>query len=475
MKDLFRILSLVAILVTFIPTDFLQSLEARQVDAPVAAILADLAARPFGQTMADWETRAKGVSWQRHRGALGLAPPSDIWGKARNWCAMGHDSIAGVGRESLFYPLRSEQPLACRLEQLRYTAAGGSSPRTTYLAMARGLERAYGEPYIDGAEEDPGPRHTRTTSFYPRPWDPLPYARRWHRPSSTVFLFVDKTDVHVIAQTHVLAKFDFGVGSPSAVWHRFGHSRAVWEVANEVRAQFPEAAEIILSSQPVDDEAQIARVAIALLERGSSRAGDERSVLKLAASLVLDRLRIHEVTFDEHLPRLPARPDVTRLTALGARLEFDTHSAVWRNSRNLWDDVIRDSPASWWGELAFVERLEGGWSRECGDDYKDVIREGQGWLPKHDSPLSARVILAVAEAYETWWSLGQAPKDEDDMVDAEEHRPGAREARGWAIAWYERLFRQKPDTTESHDALGSYIRLLENIDTGSRRFFCRIP
>jgi hypothetical protein len=104
-----------------------------------------------------------------------------------------------------------------------------------------------------------------------------------------------------------------------------------------------------------------------------------------------------------------------------------------------------------------------------------VIREGQGWLPKHDSPLSARVILAVAEAYETWWSLGQAPKDEDDMVDAEEHRPGAREARGWAIAWYERLFRQKPDTTESHDALGSYIRLLENIDTGSRRFFCRIP
>ncbi len=55
-----------------------------------------------------------------------------------------------------------------------------------------------------------------------------------------------------------------------------------------------------------------------------------------------------------------------------------------------------------------------GWSNdvECSagaDDFRGVIAEGEKFLKQYPaSAYRADVLLAIAEAYETWWSLSQS-------------------------------------------------------------------
>jgi hypothetical protein len=91
------------------------------------------------------------------------------------------------------------------------------------------------------------------------------------------------------------------------------------------------------------------------------------------------------------------------------------------------------------------------------------------------------VQLAVAQAYETWWSLSQAPGPGEDLTEAEEAEPdanpqqyqeGAEAARQQAIAGYEQLLQTAPQSDYAAYARRVLPRLKLGIDTGQRRFYC---
>jgi hypothetical protein len=84
------------------------------------------------------------------------------------------------------------------------------------------------------------------------------------------------------------------------------------------------------------------------------------------------------------------------------------------------------------------------------------------------------VEFALAEAYETWWSLSRAPAVSDNEADAspDAYREGADAVRGKAIAYYEAIAGAAPNSTQTKCSNRSLEMLKENQDTHQRSFFC---
>ena len=93
--------------------------------------------------------------------------------------------------------------------------------------------------------------------------------------------------------------------------------------------------------------------------------------------------------------------------------------------------------------------------------------------------------LAVAQAYETWWSLSKAPKSEDYVNefgeelgeaysdgDPAKYQDGAEAARQRAIAFYEQLLQTVPQSDHAAYASRMLPRLKLGFDTGQRRSYC---
>ena len=80
-------------------------------------------------------------------------------------------------------------------------------------------------------------------------------------------------------------------------------------------------------------------------------------------------------------------------------------------------------------------------------------------------------MLAVARAYETWWSMSLAGPD-DDYIDPARFAAGAEAARAHALDYYTRLA-----ASGSSPMLRSYSARLQSllerrIDTQHRAFYC---
>jgi hypothetical protein len=82
------------------------------------------------------------------------------------------------------------------------------------------------------------------------------------------------------------------------------------------------------------------------------------------------------------------------------------------------------------------------------------------------------VLLALAEAYETWWSLSRASPEKEIYADPSQYQDGAETARDQAIAYYEQVLRQAPADAAAAAARRQLPRLRLGIDTNQRRFFC---
>jgi hypothetical protein len=147
-------------------------------------------------------------------------------------------------------------------------------------------------------------------------------------------------------------------------------------------------------------------------------------------------------------------------------------SDVWYGAVDFAEDVRRRRPGTRWGQLAFLDRLSGGWTEfPDGDQYRHVITQGTAWLKQYpNSPLAVTVMSHVARAYETWWSLSLAPEDEE-LVTASDHKEGAAEARLQAIRWYERILRESPTSVEARHARRVIVQITVGIDTGERGFY----
>lgn len=149
---------------------------------------------------------------------------------------------------------------------------------------------------------------------------------------------------------------------------------------------------------------------------------------------------------------------------------------------------------SFWGRVAFLKMTRRGWEvggacENGSDDFRLVIRYGEEFLRSYpDSEVSRAVLLEVARAYETWWSLSRASRD--PYVDPRRYRSGADNARKNAIRLYKSyltaLEGRAPRTGKTagkgvaaifeqrnlQEIEEKIFRLKRGVDTNQRRYFC---
>ena len=248
----------------------------------------------------------------------------------------------------------------------------------------------------------------------------------------------------------------------------YGFLTLTWEVANELRTEFPEASRLLLVHDAVLDRDAALQSIKALLtrERGNGTPARRTGAIGYAANALFQRILI------EGAGHPLDRPDFSFLRKFDVTCEYDGHGSDWTCVAPLWSAYMRSNPHTRWSHLAYLHAL----GTECdGLGYLQVAREGPSWLARHpNSGFEPFVLQAIAEAYETWWSLSRAPKDEE-FVTASEHAEGADDAQLEAVRWFSRLRERHPDSAQ---ALASAVRANQiaiGVDTGQRRFFCVIP
>jgi len=170
----------------------------------------------------------------------------------------------------------------------------------------------------------------------------------------------------------------------------------------------------------------------------------------------------------------------TNLASFGVTYEQSSEGGRTYTSALL-KRVEADYPETDWGERAFLILLTHGWDTgvdcEAGSDqFRHVIARGLAFLEKRpNSPYQLDVQLIVAQAHETWWSLSQAPTDQEDSdANPQEYKEGAEAARQQAIARYEHLLQFAPQSDQAAYARRVLPRLKQSIDTGQRRFYCSV-
>jgi hypothetical protein len=173
-----------------------------------------------------------------------------------------------------------------------------------------------------------------------------------------------------------------------------------------------------------------------------------------------------------------------QLAALGVNYVRDDEQQCWNYSGDLLKHVSTDFGDTPWGERAFLLLLDHGWNTgvACSadsDQFRIVIQQGLVFLEKHSSsPYRLDVQFAVAQAYETWWSLSQALRpqervdEEEPDADPAQYQKGAEAARQKAVEVYEQLLQAAPQSDYAVYARRVLPRLKLGLDTGQRRFYC---
>jgi hypothetical protein len=107
-----------------------------------------------------------------------------------------------------------------------------------------------------------------------------------------------------------------------------------------------------------------------------------------------------------------------------------------------------------------------------------VVENGERWLSTHAaSPSKSEVLFYTALAYETWWSVVRAPKEDIQVQDQfgpvrMRYVKGAPAALRKAIAYYDELVMLAPKSKEARQAERQLPRLRRGLDTGQRAFLC---
>lgn len=211
-----------------------------------------------------------------------------------------------------------------------------------------------------------------------------------------------------------------------------------------------------------------------LLERARRSSGELQAALLLAA----DSRALHHLPINPAEPADPPPPATETLTFGGYRLTYQfLHGAGWVYAHELLWRVYRDHPKTRWGDWAFALLLASGWSPDgCPKDsaeFREVIPRAEAFL-RTAAPGNARrsdVLFMLAQAYETWWSVGQAV--DDLYVKPDQYKQGAEQARERAVTLYKRILREMlPSSLEALYARRQLPRLQLKRDTGAREFYC---
>lgn len=227
---------------------------------------------------------------------------------------------------------------------------------------------------------------------------------------------------------------------------------------------------------------------VRLLESTKTSALDRQPLMLWAADRLAERLP--SVIANDKGPAADWAEWRTQLATLGVTYQEGSEDP-WAYHGDLLKRIWAGYGQSEWGERAFLVLEDHGW--DMGDycnagaeQFRAVIQQGLPFLeqhPKSPNQLDVRlnVQLAVAQAYETWWSISLPPvrvqtvtaEEEDyEPVVYQRYQEGAEEARQKAVAYYERLLQTAPQSDTAVYARRVLPRLKLGVDTGQRRYYC---
>lgn len=259
-------------------------------------------------------------------------------------------------------------------------------------------------------------------------------------------------------------------------------------IAKELGALYPNLpnllAEDMASQQGPETQEKILTILEQVLKASRTGSPEHRAEWLLAADCLAGHLMFAGHANSPEKARLRQR-----LATDGFEFSYFELDGGWYYTHNLLWQVWKDYGQTDWGEWAFVLLLENGWyaghaCRNGSDEVRPVIRHGEGFLAARPrSRLRLQVMFLVAQAYETWWSIGLLPEcktgkepgceqEEDEEVDPSKFRDGAPMAREKAIAYYKRVLRLAPESPEGQDARERLPLLESGKDTDQRRFYC---
>lgn len=432
----------------------------------------EVVSKPFGTSRADWRRVAPAAKWKEYVGPTGYDTdqPTDYRWPTGRWCAIADDDDGLVRRQAVFYAFRDVEPLDCRLEQVSYVVHlpfgqfGRSSELYGELFSAFSRSLGGGSPQDSQADAvtaevkrgQAGSILERTAFI------------RWATDNYHVELFFSRgLEVGFVARHNVTNRVS-EIGKSL-----FQSADTIFSQAlrNQVGRTLPSIAEL-MTFRPHKAEQVLPAIKTLLESMERATAPSERAWLALAAEELLVEM------YFEHDQPSEEPPQLADLSSYNLVFEFDAHGDTWEYARGLSAAILARYPETEWAQLASARFITGDFEVVgCYDNYTDVIKDATAWLEREPSTRFRLMLTeAVAQAYETWWSLSKAPEYDDFAFDSRETAtPGAPRARTEAIAWYGRLRRELPAGLPTHGIDETLIRLKLDVDSGQRRFHCAIP
>lgn len=437
---------------------------AMDIDAQAAQILTEIIATPFGRSRSAWRDAHPSATWREFRGETwyqGNHKPFYSWPQGM-WCVLAEDRRFDIQRQAVFYANREVEPLDCRLEQLSFEADEMTSPGL-FDALSLAATQQLGSGTSDRF------RHYLPDMRRLREADTV---TEWHRGTFMLYVYRWRGRSGVIVRTHLLAT---ALAETDYIESLQRDSDGRDALADELEAEYPDIADLLrdVGTPSTLDQPTVAAAAHVLLR--DQRRTDVREVrarLAVAAQAVLGRLYLPGAE-----PHPSDRPHLASLRAYDLLFEYDGHGDSWHHAGGLADAVRRRYPDTTWGRRLEIGHVLSGGTPECMNTSEYVVQLGQRWLRTHPaSPYRLAVTAAVAQAYETWWSISMAPDhDELAVFDRDDAAVGALVARSEAVRWYWRVLAETPAFSPVASTQRRLRHLMLGIDTAQRRFHCAIP
>jgi hypothetical protein len=477
----------------------------------------------WGATLEDWSALHAEVSCKSFHGRM--------WGLGAD-AQWSHRCSSGPQPEAAqwsFYVFGLQEPWVPRLEQFDVSTV--SIPEEALTALQNSLQSRLATRFGPGEDRSPKVARARAVSW--------PVDLRWQAADVEIHLNLSEFDpqrkegrLRLQARHRTLLetmKDDerLKLVGLNSNWYEVG-SGIDKVLADNLRPDFPEAATMLVKSQPDPDPQKVLDAAQQAIQQRqnqlkSAQPAGQRPIAAIAIAAAPPTKWTAE-EFHGTLVRIltsvktTARDRQPMLLLAADRLAWRLPSVILNDKPNNWDwsewrrelgtlgvvyEQASEEPWAYggslmqhvwtgygeteWGQRAFLLLLGQGFDTgvDCKagpDQFRKVIPEALQFLEKHaNSPHQLDVQLAVAQAYETWWSLSQAPVPGQELTEAEEAEPdanpqqyqeGAEAARQQAIARYEQFIQTAPQSDYAAYARRVLPRLKLGLDTGQRRFYC---
>lgn len=409
---------------------------------------------PWRTSLADWQKRNPGVPCEPFRGTSAVVGVDDLW------CTRCSSQAEGGELHVHFYPDATGK--ACTLQKVRF-----SQPTTvweTLPVLAERLDAGMGSGRQAGEVHDRGSAH----------WSDV---RRWRWKGVEVLAFRnlgfggDEVPlVEILARDYALRKtMELEEAAERVVeeGRRLREQARTARLHRDVAKSLPDLIRRLEAAR--EGEARY-RVLLELLSR-MAPTGPHRAAQLYLADRLADGL-VHPTVGTGHLKDWEAKGRLLATHGIAYTPGIDGlfYNHVFRKK------IIDEGLAGYWAEEAFLDWRLAGWTTggPCTetDLFGQVIAGGEAFLTRNPgSRIRKPVLLSLAQAHETGWSLSLAdPMDE--YVEAASYQAEAAEHRRKAIAYYEEFLQSDPDSSEAILARPKLVRLRLGVDTAAREFYC---